>query len=211
MENRSSSFTFEISGLLAMFTTPQSKLNAECISYPFPTYSAIRGMCNMLYKCNGILWVPEACRVMQQIQTQAIAKKTPYYYQKSPRQMVFTYLFDVRYQIKAHYVLNKGASYHPTHNLNHDARIRKFIDWGGNNIVSLGRRECVGSIKPCVWGDGVGYYDDDEEGLECYMFHDFEYDRPCGGRIVYAGFAMQQMRRGIIDFENQRAIYRRYG
>ncbi len=124
--------------------------------------------------------------------------------------MTFTYLYDVRYQIKAHYERDAAYTHLPNANYEHDAEIRRIINMGGCNMVSIGRRECVGFISPCEWKEGEGYYDEDEEVMELYMFREFLYDKPVNGKIEYVGFANQKMIKGIIDYVNQPKIYRRY-
>ncbi len=124
--------------------------------------------------------------------------------------MVFTYLKNVRYQIKAHYERNLAYTHHGTASFVHDNDIERIIRMGGRNVVSLGRRECMGFIAPCKWGEGKGYYDDDEVGMELYMFREFLYDKAIDGKIKYVGFAMQRMEKGYIFYDNQPKVFRRF-
>ncbi len=199
----SSQFSFEIEGPIAMFTTPMSKLNAECISYPFPTYSAICGMLRSIYNRKTIIWVPEKIRIMNEIRTIGISKITPSYtfnrHNKRQR-MIFTYLENVRYQILAHYELNDAYMAKYNYGFVHDDAISNELYMGGSNIVSLGRRECAGFVKKKDWNTGEGFYDDSGESEPFYIFKEFEYNKRINGHIKYATFHEIRMNNGIIDY-----------
>ena len=200
---RSGDYVFDISGELAMFTTPDSKLNCECMSYPFPTYSSIVGMLNRIYRVKGIIWVPDAIRVMNPIRYIDIHKFTPSYSvvnNRARQRFVFSYLEDPRYQVRAHYELDGAYIYSKDYNFNHDSNIRREIIMGGHRNISLGRHECLGHIRPAIWGNGDGYYDYSGESEEYHIFYKFEYNRRINGHIKYATFALQKMVDGVIDF-----------
>lgn len=199
----SSQFAFEIEGPLAMFTTPMSKLNAECISYPFPTYSSICGMLRSIYNRKTIIWVPEKIRIMNEIKTIGIAKITPSYTfcnEKSRQRMIFTCLENVKYQVLAHYELNDAYMTKAHYGFIHDERINNEICMGGSNIVSLGKREYAGTIRKIEWNSGEGFYDNTGETLSIYMFKAFEYDSRINGNINYATFHEVKVVDGVIDY-----------
>ncbi len=82
---------------------------------------------------------------------------------------------------------------------------------GGGNVVSLGRRECVGFIRPCVWGSGEGYYDGAGESDEIIMFYKFDYDRRFNGKIKDVTFCSEKMIDGVITFDNLPKVTRKWG
>lgn len=203
---KSGDICFEIFGPLAMFTTPHSRLNCECISYPYPTYSSLCGMLRMIYNRKGIIWVPDKCRVMNEIKNIGIAKKTPSYMfvkDAPPQRLIHTYLEDVRYQVKAHYIMDYAYMNSPDLHLRHDYDILAAIGNGGSNVISLGRRECAGIIRACEWGSGDGYYDGSGLSEPIHMFHSFQYTTRKNGHIDAATFCLQSMEDGVISFDEK--------
>ena len=74
---------------------------------------------------------------------------------------IYTYLKEVRYQVRAHFVWNENRpelladrDEHKHHNI-----ARRMIERGGRLGMSLGTRECHGEVEPCVFGEGAGAYD----------------------------------------------------
>ena len=218
-EQKSKSFCVSVSGQLAMFGTPTSKQNCEMISYPMPTYSSLCGMMNHIYYRPGIKWVIEKCRVMKEIKYQEIPIKTPHYREKSERQSknvrIFNYSFlsDVEYQIRAHYVIDKSFI-NDTHGycaFVHDDEIEKSITDGPERIVSLGKGTTgIAIVRPCEWGEGSSFYDNHGISESIVMFHSFLFDKKDWERkITDVGFCRQFMNEGIVDFEKMPVRYQK--
>lgn len=207
MSRSKNSFCFEIFGTRAMFKTPASKLSGECVSYLLPTYSALVAICEKIYYRPGIKWVVEECRVMNPIRQEHMGIKTPHYLinkKEKKQRFIYTYLSDVRYQVKAHY--EKDVAYFDStfFNLGQDKDIEKAIQNGGEQMVTLGCSDCQAYIRPCVWGEEKGYYDNSGLGEAYYMFHKFVYmkkERKAKRKIIAVVFCEERMNNGIIYFD----------
>lgn len=206
MSRSSTSFCFEISGTRAMFATPASKMSGECVSYLLPTYSALVGICDKIYSRPGIKWEVEACRVMNPIRQVNICIKTPHYLvakKLKKQRFVYTYLSEVRYQVKAHYVKDVVHFDKSYFNLGQDKAVEKAIKCGGERMVTLGRSDCQAFVKPCEWGEGNGYYDESGLGEAFYMFYEFIFKRErleAKRKITDVVFCEERMDNGIIYF-----------
>ncbi len=210
---RTKVFDLEISGPLAMFGTPTSKQSCEMISYPMPTYSALCGIMRHIYYRPGIKWEIEKCRIMNEVDYYSIPIKAPHYKQKylkaklnRPAIFVYSYLQNVRYQIRAFYVVDKSF-FRDTHgycSYMHDDEIDERIMFGPEKMVWLGKtHSSTADIRPCRFGEGEGYYDSLGRSEEIYMFHSFIFDKNCWDRsITDIGFCRQYAENGVIDFSN---------
>lgn len=217
IEPKSNSFCVSVSGPLAMFGTPTSKQNCEMISYPMPTYSALCGMMNHIYYRPGMKWVIEKCRVMKEIKYQEITIKTPHYREKSLAKsrkiqiLNYSFLLDVEYQIKAHYVIDKAFvnDEHGNCAFVHDDAIRNAIENGTEKMVKLGKSNSgIAMVRPCEWGERKSFYDNHGTSEAIWMFHSFKFDKKDWDRVITdVGFCKQYMDKGIIDFENIRVTY----
>ncbi|WP_044936585.1 type I-C CRISPR-associated protein Cas5c [Pseudobutyrivibrio sp. LB2011] len=209
---RSKSFSIEVFGELAMFTTPQSKLSCERISYPMPTYSSLVGILERVYYKPGIKWVVEKCRVLSPIDYERISILSPSFkftgYEKRMR-YVYLYLKKPRYQIQAHYEKDNHFYGRPDYHLGHDKRIEGAIQYGGRDMIRLGSGNCVGYYKGCEFGSGEGYYDTISDIEPVYMFYEFIKSQKTN-EIKKAGFWFQEMKNGIIEFDNRRVCYREW-
>ena len=215
---RSKYFDVEISGDLAMFGTPTSKQSCEMISYSMPTYSALCGMMRHIYYRPGITWVVEKCRIMNEVQYQYMTIKTPHYKQRylkkkllNPAIFEYTYLADVRYQLRAFYIID-NSFIQDTHGycaFVHDDLIEKRIYFCPEKIVHLGKRNTgIAVVRPCSFGEKTGFYDSLGMSEPVYMFHDFKFDSNCWNRrITQIGYCKQYADNGIIDFQKIEVNY----
>lgn len=203
-------FSVEVSGELAMFTTPHSKLHCERYSYPMPTYSALQGIMTAIYHQRGMKWVIDECRIMNRIEEISMGQLHAGYkisISKSRPRYIYTYLANQRYQIKAHYVRDSRYAGAKGFHFSHGNTIRKILEMGSGNFIKLGAGNCIGYFSECVWGEEPGYYDSSGASEPIRMFYDFEYK---GNKIENVGFCMQYMENGIIPFHKIRPIYRKW-
>ena len=61
---------FEVTGPYALFSNPVMKVGGEKTSYHIPTYEALRGIVESIYWKPTIMWIIDAVRVMNPIQTE---------------------------------------------------------------------------------------------------------------------------------------------
>ncbi len=204
---KSECFEFAIEGNLAMFTQPMSKLSCERISYPFPTFSALCGVLKKLYYRPGIVWVVDKVRIMNEIQYASLGLIMPGYLHsrnKKRQRLVFTYLYNVKYQVQAHYELDYRKEDKGYCNFNHGSAIRRAIRYGSDEMISLGKSGCVAYVYPEAFGTGDGYYDSEQEMLKACMFYQFE------EKNAAVRFIDQEMMYGQIEFGNKEG-HIRYG
>ena len=205
---RSKTFEFKVSGKYALFTNPITKMGGEKCSYHIPTYEAIKGILKSIYWKPTIEWVVESIRVVKPIRTASKGIRPINYAgtgtKGNPKSTlsIYTYLADVEYQVKAHFVWNMfQVNMAPDRDkLKHENIIRKAIDKGGRYDVFLGARECQAYVEPCAFGEGEGFYDKIDEMAYHLMFHGFDYPDSIGEPKLYSRFWRPKMKNGVINF-----------
>ena len=192
---------FKVSGRFALFTDPLSHLGGEKCSYHLPTYEALKGIISSGLWKPTITWVVDRVRVLNKIRTQAKSMK-PLDYGGGNSLAIYTYLVEVEYQVQAHFIwnLNYPELEHDRNEGKYFAMAKRTIDKGGRRDIFLGTRECQAYLEPCVFGEGSGYYDDEEELSYGLVFHGFDYPDETGKDELWARFQHISMRRGIVDF-----------
>lgn len=167
---------FEVSGDLALFSDVLTRPGGEKTSYPLPTYEGLKGILHSIYWKPTIVWVIDDCRIMNRITTERKGIR-PIKYGGGNDLAYYTYLKDVRYQVRAHFEWNDNRpELEPDHNENkHHNIAKRMIERGGRRDIFLGTRECMGYVKPCVFGEGEGYYDNAGEVLYGFMYHGITY------------------------------------
>ena len=115
----------------------------------------------------------------------------------------YTYLKDVRYQVRAHFEWNTQRedlatdwNEHKHHNI-----ARRAVERGGRRDIFPGTRECQGYVEPREFGSGQGFYDDYGDWDMGYMFHGFTYPDENMNHDFIARFWRPVMHNGIITFE----------
>lgn len=211
MEKKRNTVEFEVSGDRALFSDPVTRVGGEKTSYYVPTYEALKGLLMSVYFKPTIIWIIDAVRVMNSIQTASEGVKTKKYNGGSDLS-IYTYLKNVRYQVRAHFVWNENRPELATdrnENKHHNIA-RRMIERGGRRDVFLGTRECHGDVSPCVFGEGTGAYDNTDELALGYMFHGFTYAdeavRKAEKGHMSVRFHQVVMRKGIIEFPEPEAI-----
>ena len=199
MENR---LDFLVWGRFALFSDPLSRIGGEKSSYHIPTYEALKGVAKSIYWKPTFSVLIDRVRIMKKIRSSAKSVK-PLNYGGGNTLAVYTYLFDVAYQVQSHFEwnLNYPELEHDRIDGKHFAMAKRMIEKGGRRDIFLGTRECQAYVEPCVFGEGAGFYDADEEGLSYgVMFHGFDYPDETGEPELYARFQQVTMKKGIVDY-----------
>ncbi|MCI6536925.1 MAG: type I-C CRISPR-associated protein Cas5c [Lachnospiraceae bacterium] len=168
---------FEVEGPYALFSDPVMRVGGEKTSYHIPTYEGLKGIVESIYWKPTIIWIIDAVRIMNLIQTETKGIR-PIAYNGGNELAYYTYLKDVRYQVRAHFEMNLNQiNLEGDRNENkHHNIAKRMVQRGGRRDVFLGTRECQAFVEPCVFGEGESYYDtmDGEVGYG-YMYHGITY------------------------------------
>lgn len=192
-----------VSGKYALFSDPITRMGGEKFSYMLPTYQALKGITESIYWKPSIIWVIDEVRIMKPIRTQAKNIRPISYTVSKNTLSVYTYLADVSYQVRAHFIFNENRreelgqdfNEHKHHNI-----AKRMVEKGGRRDVFLGTRECQAYVEPCVFGEGEGYYDGYGELEFGLMFHGFDYPDETGHNMLAARFWRPKMVDGVIQF-----------
>ncbi|HSW38136.1 MAG TPA: type I-C CRISPR-associated protein Cas5c [Acidobacteriota bacterium] len=193
---------FKLWGRYALFTDPLTKIGGEKCSYHLPTYEALKGVCKSIYWKPTIIWVVDAVRIMKRIRTQTKGTK-PLEFSGGNTLAIYTFLSDVEYQVRVHFEMNKHNKELGKDRIDgkHYAIAKRMLERGGRQDIFLGTRDCQGYVEACIFGEGVGAYDGDEEIGYGLMFHGFDYPDETGKDELYARFWCPTLRKGILHFE----------
>ncbi len=200
------SVEFEVYGDYGLFSEPVTRVGGEKCSSQVPSYEAIKGILHSIYWKPTIIWIVDEIRVMNPIQTETKGIRPIKYYKDGNDLSYYTYLRDCRYQVRAHFIWNENRpelacdrNEHKHHNI-----AKRMIERGGRRDVFLGTRECQGYVKPCVFGEGKGFYDDIEElgfGMTYHgiTYADEAYSEDTKGKMSVR-FWRAEMKKGVISF-----------
>ena len=196
------SIEFKVWGRNALFTDPVTKIGGEKCSYQIPTYEALKGIAESIYWKPTFIWVVDKVRVINRIQTQTKGMKPLKYAAGGNDLAIYTYLFDVEYQVAAHFEWNMhrpNLEVDRVDGKHHQIALR-MLERGGRRDIFLGTRECQAYVEPCRFGSGDGYYDDLDELAFGLMFHGFDYPDEIGKNEFWTRFWYPKLRKGIIEF-----------
>ena len=192
---------FQVSGRYALFSDPINRIGGEKFSYQIPTYQALKGILESVYWKPTIIWVIDEVRAINPIKTQSQGIR-PINYNGGNTLSIYTYLVNVKYQVKAHFEWNYNR-----HNLEKDRNenkhyliARRMIKSGGRRDVFLGTRECQGYVEPCKFGEGAGAYDNYGQISFGLMFHGFDYPDETGKDQLIARLWTPVMNNGYVKF-----------
>ena len=194
---------FRLWGRYALFTDPLTKIGGEKCSYHLPTYEALKGVCKSIYWKPTIIWVVDAVRVMKRIRTQTKGTKPIEYNSGGNTLAIYTFLSDVEYRVRAHFEWNEYQTALGEDRIDgkHYAIAKRMLERGGRQDIFLGTRDCQGYVEPCVFGEGEGAYDNDEEIAYGLMFHGFDYPDETGENELHARFWNPVMKKGVLFFD----------
>jgi CRISPR-associated protein Cas5d len=192
---------FRVSGPRALFTDPLTKIGGEKFSYSVPTYQALKGITESIYWKPTLIWVIDEVRIMNPIETQSIGVR-PIKYNGGNDLATYTYLTNVDYKVRAHFVWNEmRPDLKKDWNENkHYFISKRMVELGGRRDIFLGTRECQGYVEPCVFDEGEGAYDNTPSIPLGVMFHSFSYPGECGGDLLKAHLWFPKMENGKIRF-----------
>ena len=166
----------QVSGDFALFSDVLTRPGGEKMSYPIPTYEALKGILHSVYWKPTFVWIIDSVRVMNPIRTVRKGMR-PIHYGGGNDLAYYTYLRDVCYQVRAHFEWNENRpelACDRIENKHHNIAKRMILR-GGRRDVFLGTRECQGYVEPCVYGEGAGYYDDSGNIPYSVMYHGITY------------------------------------
>ncbi len=208
--NKENVVEFTVTGKYALFTDPLTKIGGEKCSYQIPTYEALKGIISSVYWKPTIIWIIDKVRVVNRIKTQTRSAK-PINYGGGNSLAIYTYLADVEYQVRAHFVwnMNRTDLEHDRNEHKHFWIAKRMIDRGGRRDVFLGTRECQGYVEPCKFGEGEGFYDKDGTLSFGLMFHGFDYPDEYGKNEFHSRFWQAKMNNGVVEFPRPEACSHR--
>ncbi len=198
---------FKVYGDYALFSDPSTRIGGEKFTTQVPSYEALKGILHSIYFKPTITWIIDECRVMNKIQMETKGIRPIKYYSPKNDLSYYTYLKDVEYQVRAHFIWNMNRpeleadrNEHKHHNI-----AKRMIEHGGRRDIFLGTRECQGYVEPCVFGEGKGEYDDTPEISYGIMYHgityaDEAYSEETEGHMSVR-LAPVVMKNGIIAYE----------
>lgn len=201
---------FEVFGDYALFSDPVTRVGGEKFTYQIPTYEALKGILHSCYWKPTLIWIIDAVRVMNPIQTETKGIR-PIKYQDGKKNDLsyYTYLRNCRYQVRAHFIWNENRPEleHDRNENKHHNIAKRMIERGGRRDIFLGTRECQGYVKPCVFNEGAGFYDSKEFSELSFgtMYHgitypDEAYSEETKGKMTVRLFQATMKQRGIIIF-----------
>lgn len=162
-------FEFCVYGNNALFTDPVFRLGGEKITYPIPTYEAMKGVCKNIYWKPAFIWVIDRIKIMNEIQTQFKGEKPIKDITAGKKNETslsyYTYLTNVRYKVRAHIEWNgcRDEDFLLDRNIRkHSGIMKREIEKGGRRNIFLGAKECQAYVEPCVYDDpdDLSYYHD---------------------------------------------------
>jgi CRISPR-associated protein Cas5d len=193
---------FEVYGNYALFTDPLTKMGGEKLSYQIPTYQALKGIVESIYWKPTLLMIVDEVRIMNSIRMESKGIR-PIEYGGGNTLANYTYLKDVRYQVKAHFIFNPyrpDMSFDRNENKHHSI-LKRSLNAGGRRDIFLGTRECQGYVEPCVFGEGEGFYDNYEGEIHFgTMIHGINYPDETGKNEMEVRLWNPVMKDGIIQF-----------
>lgn len=194
-------FTLHASGKFALFTEPMSKRGGEKTSYPVPTYSALQGMVENVYRKPTFDVVIDRVRVMNEICMQSVALKPIDVLNTRNTLAYYHYLVDVNYQVEFHIEWSIREDLVEDRVFSkHEAIMERMIDRGGRRNPYLGTSECIATIEPGAFGAGDGYYDNSGDIDFGRMVHGIDYPERTGTKTLMLRDWDCIMRNGIITF-----------
>lgn len=183
------------------------RVGGEKATYQIPTYEALKGVLSSVYWKPTIIWFIDSVRIMNSIQTEVKGIR-PIKYDGGNDLAYYTYLKNVRYQIRAHFEWNMNRpelEYDRDENKHHNVA-KRMIERGGRRDIFLGTRECQAYVEACSFGTGKGSYDDISELGFGLMYHGITYPDEnsdfgnAGKGNMIVNFWYPLMKRGVINF-----------
>ena len=193
---------FEVHGNYALFTDPLTKMGGEKLSYQTPTYQALKGIVESIYWKPTLLIIVDEVRIMNAIKMESKGIR-PIEYGGGNTLANYTYLRDVNYQVRAHFIFNPhrpdmafDRNEHKHHNI-----LKRSLKVGGRRDIFLGTRECQGYVEPCEFGEGKSFYDNYGGNINFgTMVHGINYPDETGRDQMEVRLWNPVMKDGVIEF-----------
>jgi CRISPR-associated protein Cas5d len=209
MEKHRNTVEYSVKGKYALFSDVITRPGGEKTSYGVPTYEALKGITHSIYWKPTIIWVIDSVRIMNPIRTVRKGMR-PIKYGGGNDLAYYTYLEDVHYQVRAHFIWNENRpELEADRNENkHHNIAKRMIERGGRRDVYLGMRDCQAYVEPCVFGEGESYYKDIDEIPFGYILHGITYADEVNakknpedvGKMTVRFWNPVMKKDGIIDF-----------
>lgn len=204
--------SYRVYGKRALFTDPITKIGGEKMSYPIPTYQAMKGITESIYWKPTIVWEVKRIRVLNHIQMESQGVRPIKYSGGGNDLAYYTYLKEVCYEVEVSFGWNENRE-DLKKDWNEDKHFqiaKRSIEKGGRRDIFLGSRECQGYVESCVFGEEKGVYDEVEEANFSLMFHSFIYPDEAKkeenkGKLS-ACFFQPVMKKGIITYPKPEEI-----
>lgn len=202
-ESYKNSIEFKVWSRHALFTDPLTRIGGEKCSYHIPTYEALKGIAKSIYWKPTFIWVIDEVRIINRIRTQTKGTK-PLVFSGGNTLAIYTFLADVEYQVKAHFVWNLHRPKLAVDRIDakHHCVAKRMLDRGGRQDIFLGTRDCQGYVEPCEFGSGTGHYDSAGELGFGLTFHGFDYPDETGENKLQARFWRPTMINGVVRFDS---------
>ena len=198
----SNSISLRVWGRYALFSDPITRVGGEKFSYPIPTYQAVKGILESVYWKPTFLWVPDAIRIMNPIETESKGIRPIRYHKDANDLSIYTYLVHVSYQVKAHFEWNlqRPELAGDRDENKHYFIAKRMLERGGRRDIFLGTRECQGYVEPCTFREGPGAYDGAPPISFGLMLHGFTYPDEDGSGQMSERLWQPVMKDGVINF-----------
>lgn len=192
---------YVLCGRKACWTDPLTRIGGEKSTYSTPTYEALKGVTESVYWKPTFTWFVDRVRVLKPIQTRAESMR-PIEYGGGNTLAIYNYLYDVEYQVEAHFEwnLNRPELAQDRNENKHYFIAKRMIEKGGRRDIFLGTRECQGYVEPCTFGAGTGYYDNAPDMPLGCMVHGFNYAGENGKDELSIRLWQPVMKKGVIEF-----------
>lgn len=202
---------FAIKGEYALFSDPITRVGGEKTSYQIPTYSAIKGCLESVYWKPTLIWIIDEVKVLNEIKTEAKGIRTLIYNSEesgknaSAELSNYTYLKDVSYAVKAHFIWNENRpDLKEDRNENkHYLIAKRMIEKGGRRDVFLGTRECQAYVYPYEYDRTRSYYDNSGTRTFGLMYHSISYPDENDKKEMIINFWNAKMSNGVIVYPPQ--------
>lgn len=204
---------FAVYGHYALFSDVLTRAGGEKSTYPIPTYEALKGVLHSIYWKPTIIWVIDSVRIMNTIRTIRKGIRLIKYGSRGNGLAYYTYLENVKYQVKAHFEWNMNRpelecdrNEHKHHNI-----AKRMIERGGRRDIFLGTRECYAYVDSCTFKEGKSAYDDCGTIAYGLMYHGITYaDEAINSEdkdSLTVRLWKPEMKNGIIDFIRPEECY----
>ncbi|MEK4425810.1 type I-C CRISPR-associated protein Cas5c [Solibacillus sp. FSL K6-1523] len=192
---------FVVSGEYALFTDPLMKLGGEKMTMQIPSYQALKGITESIYWKPSIVWIIDEVRVINPIRMESKGVR-PINMSGGNTLANYSYLRDVKYQVRAHFEFNKHRQdLEADFNENkHHNIAKRCVEKGGRRDIFLGTRECQAYVEPCEFNTGEGFYDKIDEMHFGTMIHGLNYPDETGRNVLETRLWEPKMKFGVIEF-----------